>query len=262
MTDDDKMAFLDQPRDDKGKFASRSDPAPDTPAPAQDQPASEPVAAPVEVPAVSEPVKPPDVVPPGYIPIAAQLDERDKRQALQRELEEIKRKYEEATRKPHVPIDPIADPEEFDRQLNARFEQTQWDAVTRISHGFAIKQHGADAVKAAEDWLKTELETNPAMFQSIKSQSDPYDFVVRQHKRSLAMSKIGDDEPDAYARKWAEQNGYVLAGQQGQVVNGVAPSPQSTSLPRPSLASAPAASAGTLKIPTGPGVAFEEMFRK
>ena len=112
--EEDKLSFL---RDDKGRFASTvadTQPAPEasvappaSPPPPQDAPA--PATAPTPEAASVQPasVQPP----PGYIPIAAVLDEREKRQKFERELEDYRRKYEEATKQPPAPLDPIADPE-------------------------------------------------------------------------------------------------------------------------------------------------------
>lgn len=264
MTED-KLSFLDQPRDEAGRFASKSDsqpapePTPEPPAsepPAQVQPASEPAPEPTSQP-VSAPVQPP----PGYIPMAAVLDEREKRQKYERELEELRRKFEEATRKPPQPLDPIADPEAFERQLNERIERVRWDAITSASHVAALRLHGPEKVKSAEEWLQLELQSNPAFWQVIQRQPDPYDFVVSQHQRSLRLQKIGDEDPEAWAQKWAEANGYVKAGQQPQQsVGGASPSPQPT-LPRPSLASAPSAAGKAPNVPTGPGAAFDAVFK-
>ncbi|NBW22176.1 MAG: hypothetical protein EBR82_80920 [Caulobacteraceae bacterium] len=258
MTDEnDKLSFLDQPRDDNGKFASRSEqPAPvEAPAPPVSA-APEPVAPPVV-----EPVAPVQV-PPGYIPTAALLDEREKRQKYERELEDFKRKYEEATRKPPEPMDPLADPEGFERQLNERLGKAEWDAITRISLGFAVKAHGADTVKAAEDWVREQASTRPGFVDEIRQSTDPYDFVVRAHKRHMAMSKIGDEDPDSWAAKWAEQNGYVKAGQANlAAASGQTPSPTIAAPPRPSLASAPSAGNNSPKVPMGPGAAFDGLFK-
>lgn len=262
MTED-KLAFLDQPRDDAGRFASKSDnsqPAPATPEP----PASEPpvTTQPAQEPQAPEPApSQPSGPPPGYIPIAAVLDEREKRQKFEREVEEYKRKFEEATRKPPQPLDPLADPEAFERQLNERIERVRWDAITNASLVAAIRHHGQEKVKAAEEWLQQELQSNPAIWQVIQRQPDPYDFVVSQHQRTLRLQKIGDEDPETWAQKWAEANGYVKAGQQPQQsAGGAQPSPQPT-LPRPSLASAPSAAGRAPNIPTGPGAAFDAVFK-
>jgi hypothetical protein len=207
-----------------------------------------------------EPVAPVQV-PPGYIPTAALLDEREKRQKYERELEDFKRKYEEATRKPLEPMDPLADPEGFERQLNERLGKAEWDAITRISLGFAVKAHGAETVKAAEDWVREQASTRPGFVDEIRQSTDPYDFVVRAHKRHMAMSKLGDEDPDSWAAKWAEANGYVKAGQATSAAGGQAPSPTIAAPPRPSLASAPSAGNNSPKVPMGPGAAFEGLFK-
>jgi len=259
MTED-KLSFLDQPRDDTGRFASKDNSQPvEAPPPASVPPAEQP--APTLEPAPSQPASAPVQPPPGYIPMAAVLDEREKRQKYERELEDMRRKYEEATRRPPQALDPIADPEAFERSLNERIERVRWDAITNASLVAATRHHGPEKVKAAEEWLQSELQNNPGIWQQIQRQPDPYDFVVSQHQRTLRLQKIGDDDPDAYAQKWAEANGYVKAGTQQPQSAGVAgPSPHPAP-PRPSLASAPSAGSRSPQIPTGPGAAFDAVFK-
>lgn len=265
MTEE-KLAFLDQPRDDAGRFASKSEdsqPAPVTPEPPVSEPpaSQQPVQEAPAEPTLSQPSVAPVQPPPGYIPIAAVLDEREKRQKFERELEEYKRREAEAQRKPPQPLDPIADPEAFERQLNERIEKVRWDAITNASLVAAVRHHGQEKVKAAEEWLQQELQQNPALWQTIQRQPDPYDFVVSQHQRTLRLQKIGDEDPEAWAQKWAEANGYVKANQQQpQVAGGAAPSPQPT-LPRPSLASATSAGGKAPNVPVGPGEAFNAVFK-
>ncbi len=264
MTED-KLAFLDQPRDDAGRFASKSEdsqPAPMTSEPPVSEPpaVTQPVQeAPTTEPTLSQPASAPVQPPAGYIPIAAVLDEREKRQKFERELEEYKRREAEAQRKPQQPLDPLADPEAFERQLNERIERVRWDAITNASLVAAVRHHGQEKVKAAEEWLQQELQNNPAIWQSIQRQPDPYDFVVTQHQRNLRIAKLGDEDPEAFAQKWAEANGYVKAGQ-AQPAGVAAPSPQ-PALPRPSLASAPSAGGKAPNVPVGPGEAFNAVFK-
>ena len=263
MTEE-KLAFLDQPRDDAGRFASKSEdsqPAPVTPEPPVSEPpaSQQPVQEAPAEPTLSQPSVAPVQPPPGYIPIAAVLDEREKRQKFERELEEYKRREAEAQRKPPQPLDPIADPEAFERQLNERIEKVRWDAITTASLVAAVRHHGQEKVKAAEEWLQQELQSNPALWQTIQRQPDPYDFVVTQHQRTLRIAKLGDEDPETFAQKWAEANGYVKATQ-AQAVGGAAPSPQPI-LPRPSLASAPSAGGKAPNVPVGPGEAFNAVFK-
>ena len=265
MTDD-KLAFLDQPRDDQGRFANKeiAEPAKvlETPPPPEVAPPAEPPPAPTPTPPPQQAPPTASAEPPEWT-IAKALDERDKRQKLERELEDVKRKYEDATRKPQQPLDPIADPEGFDKALQGRIEAATWDAITRTTRMMAARHHGEDSVKAAEEWLANELQTNPAFFQTITRQPDPYDFVVRQHKRSLTLSKLGEDDFDTAARKWAEANGYTTQPRPAEPSGHVGtPSPQpGTPPPRPSLASAPSAGGKAPNVPIGQGVAFEGVFK-
>ena len=264
MTDE-KLSFL---REDNGRFApkeAQEEPTPQAPEPA---PNPEPPQAAVPTPpapATGEPapIAPNHAVPPGYVPIAATLDERDKRQAIQREFDELKRKYEEATRKPPVEIDPVTDPDGFRTHQEQQLARSEWNTLTRISKVWAERAHGKDAVTAAEEAIKTEVERNPGFFNEIQRQSDPYDFAVQWHKRQAALAKIGDKDPEAWAEEWARQKGYVLNQPNGEGVAPVAPAPATpTPLPRPSLASAPAAGGSTPKVATGPGAAFGGVFSK
>lgn len=266
MADDDKLSFLD--RDDKGRFTSKEpkeetptapvDPAPVTASP---EPPKAPEPTPVPPAEPAAPAQP--SIPPGYVPLAAQLDEREKRQALQRELDDYKRKLEEATKKP-VELDAISDPDGFKNHFDQQIARTKWDTLTTLSRTWAVKAHGEETVKAAEEAIKAEVERNPGFFQTIERQPDPYDFGVSWHKRQQAIAKLGDKDPDTWFEEQAKARGYVLATP--QPANGVAPAAPApatpTPLPRPSLASAPAAGGTTPKVATGPGAAFGGVFSK
>jgi hypothetical protein len=260
MTED-KLSFL---RDEQGRFAPKEDtqPAPEANSapPASPEPPPQAPAPDSQTPAPVQPVSGPVQPPPGYIPMAAVLDEREKRQRLERELEEVRRKVE-AAEKPQAPIDPIADPDGFNRQLEMQRAKDRWEIITSLSHATATRQHGAEKVRAAEEWLAGELQSNPHFWTTVQRQVDPYDFVVQQHQRFMRLSKIGDDDPEAWAQKWAEANGYIKAPTQAVNAGTSAPSPQSTPLPRPSLASAPSAGGKGPSVPVGPGEAFNAVFR-
>lgn len=259
---DDKLAFLDRPRDEQGRFApTNSEPAaPTLPTLESEKPLPQQEPAPQAQPTV-DPAAPPQQAEKPEWHIAAVLDEREKRQKLQRELEEIKRKYEEKTAQPARVFDPIADPDGFTRSLE---EQRAIDAQNQrleTSWLIAQMQHGEETVAAAEEWVKQELERNPGFFQLAVSQKHPFDFVVKQHKRSLEVAKLGEDDFATAAAKWAEANGYSKQQQQA-IAEAAALSPQQrTPLPKPSLANAPSAGGAAPKIPIGPGVAFDRVFK-
>ena len=281
MSDDDKLSFL---RDDKGRFAPKegepaepTSAAPESPEPAAPEtpeptpakaetpaPAAPPI-SPSEPPPVSQPVPvtpPPVQVPPGYVPLAAQLDEREKRQRLERDLEDYRRKYEEATKKP-VELDPVTDPDGFRSHFERELARTRWDTITTMSRNWAMKNHGQAGVEAAEEAVKIEVQQNPGFFQQLQSQADPYDFAVRWHKRKQFTDAMGELAPDEWVKKRALEMGLIQPQTASPVAPAGAASPQpATPLPRPSLATAPAASGNTPKAPTGPGVAFDEVFAK
>lgn len=253
----DKLAFLDEPQGSKETPAPTPEPvATETPPPAQEQP-PQPSPTPEPQPSVeTEWTK------------AMALDEREKRQALQKQFEEAQRKIEELSKPPATPIDPLTDPEGFRRDFDAKVETAKQDILFDTTHRFAVKTYGADVVKAAEAALGEECKTNPAFFQTVARQPDPYDFVVKWHKRQLSLAKLGDDDPDTWAQKqfetWVKEKGYVLPerGPDGKFV-AASPAPATpTPLPKPSLAAAPAATGNAPKTPVGDGVAFNAAFRE
>lgn len=219
------------------------------------EPAATDTPQPVEPAARVEPQAP--QVPPGYIPIAAQLDERDKRQRIEREFEEFRRNVEAQRATEQEKLDPLLDPEGFEAAVNERIAQATWTAITTTTRSIASRHYGEDVVKAAESWVESEVQNNPTLRQAIRQQSDPYDFVVREHKRRENMAKYGDVDPDTYGKTWAEKNGYVLAN---AVPN--APLVQPAVLPRASIASAASAGSNAPRIPIGNGVAHERLFDK
>lgn len=107
----------DTPRDDKGRFAPKSEAAPE-PKP------QEPTGAP---PPAAVPPAAPNVQPePGHVPIAALLDTRDKLAEQRRANAELQARiaqFERQTAEP--PPDFFADPDKaFEARFNSRLEQT------------------------------------------------------------------------------------------------------------------------------------------
>lgn len=96
-----------QPRDEKGKFAPRQ---PD-PAPRAGETGVKPEAA---------PPAPQNQMPPGYVPLAALIDTRQEAGELKRNLAEMKRRLEEATKPKQEPIGFL---EDEDAAFKQRFDQ-------------------------------------------------------------------------------------------------------------------------------------------
>lgn len=232
-------------RDEQGRFAKSEEhpePAPPaTPAPEQAAQPTPPPQTATPAPVAPEPQAAPQKPDTGHIPIAALLDEREKRKELERRL----REYEEKQKTAQPVPDPIADPEGFQQHLDARMTREKQDMVFRFSEQFAARQHGAETVKAAMEWLGTELQSNPALWSTIESHPDPAEHVVQLHKRHLRFAKLGDKDPDEYAREiaLARRDEFLqLLGQQGApAADAPSPQPPKPPPPRPSIASAPAA---------------------
>lgn len=232
-------------RDEQGRFAKAEEnepapPAAPAPTPQSDAPpAPPPTASPAPVTPDPAPASQPK--PDGHIPIAALLDEREKRKELERRL----REFEEKQQKQDTPIpDPIADPEGYNARLEEQRTRDKQDLIFRFSEQFAARQHGADVVKQAMEWLGQELQSNPALWPVISSHADPAEHVVQLHKRHLRFAKLGDKDPDEYAREIAvarRDEFLQLLGQQGAPAAAPSPQPPKPPPPRPSIASAPAA---------------------
>ncbi len=202
--------------------------APEEPAPTPEpDPAPEPAATPTEQQQ------------PGFVPPTAVLDERDKRQKLERELAEIRAQVartqqEQAGEAPSIYDDPIA----YQEQLEARVAATEFRVREEMSDRFAKQTHGEEAVSAAESWGMEQAKTDRYFAQRYMSQPDPKGWLIAEHKRD----QIAKD-PAAFARQWAEQNGYAPLNTQPQAAT---PAPVQSAAPAAvpprSIASAPSSS--------------------
>ncbi|HEY5106593.1 MAG TPA: hypothetical protein VII73_07455 [Caulobacteraceae bacterium] len=227
----------ERPRDASGRFASAAPP----------EAASEP-----ETPAAPPPAPPPAADPrlreEGHVPISAMLDEREKRQALEKELAAYKanQSRQEPSRQPQ-----IADP---------AVEQRLYVQNLEFSRRWATKEYGADTVTKAYEWANARCEpTSPAFDpifnQQIATSKDPYETVVQAWKREQLLAKVSPDDLDEYtAWKAAKaQAGRVQPSTQQQT-----PQPP----PPRSLANAPGSGgAGRPHVPVGDGEAFNSLFK-
>ncbi len=216
------------------------EPQVEAPAAPVEQQAEQPVAdAPEAAPAPApEPAKPE----PGFIPIAAMLDEREKRQRLEREVEELRKAQAEQQAKATPQPDPILDPEAYQAHVAQQVEIGR----QRMSAAMAVDKYGEDTVKAAEAAFNAALARNPGLAQEIANSVHPYDYAVKWHRKQQLAGEIGDvDSVEALVRREAAKYGYVLSPAAPDPSSPAA-HPHTASAPQPpprSLASAPAAGA-------------------
>lgn len=237
---DDKLGFLDA----EAPAAPAPEPAPQEPAPE-----AKVEAAPQAEPEPQGDGRPRDPETGRFIPISALLDEREKRQKIERELEALKRLPPEPE---YVPTDPS----EIIQYALAEQQRIAFNERLNTSELMARQAHGEDVVTEAQQAFLSAVQQNPMLQQQLQVQIHPYDFVVKWHKQHKLMSEIGQD-PEAWRKAEAEKiRQQVLAELQGQ---GVQPAPSSQQ-PPPSVVGRPAAAkAGS--VPVGPGNAFDSIFR-
>lgn len=241
-----------QPRDEGGRFAPKQPPAAEPPAPASPPPVA---------PTPAKPQVDPDQFK-GY------LDEREKRQNLERELAEARKLIAEKAVKP-VEIPSIQqDPAAWEQYQQQLFQQTRTSTIFDVSETMAREKHGDAPVQEAMDWAMGEAQRSPHFAAEYLRQKHPIDWAVKQKKRSDVMGKIGDD-PDAWVRaRYAELTAAPQTNEPQATASAspplAAPAPQqpaSTPPPR-SLASAPSAGGLNAVVPTGEFAALDDMFSK
>lgn len=139
-------------------------------------------------------------------------------------------------------------PDPMQRQV-----QRMENVVLNASERAARRDHGTETVDKAWARVQQEFQQNPALYQQIVGAADPWDQVVQQGKRLLAMDEIGSD-PVAYRKKVEEEVKAQLAAAPATPQSNTPAAPR---LPE-SLAGARSAGArGT--VYTGP-VPFENLF--
>lgn len=185
---------------------------------------------------------------PKFAPITALLDERDKRQAAQRENEDLRKQLAafHAQQQRRQPPSFDENPEQRLEYEQAQIQNSLWNERLNMSEQMAVGQFGGDAVDAAKQAFATAAQNNPALVMEIRRQANPYGFVMQWHQREKMLSDIGTD-PEAYRQRIISEYMATLAPPPVQA-------PPAKPLP-PAAAKAP--SAGGQANPKG--TAFDEM---
>jgi hypothetical protein len=161
----------DRPRDEHGRFAPKPQDGQEgaPPAPRQDH---------------------------GPIPIQALLDEREKRQRAERELEEWRRRAAPPPAPPQRP-DLFADPDAF----GAHVEQQVTEQVTRARLDMSVMLEQANKPDYAEKEgaFIEAVRANPALYSQMLADPHPAGFAYRVGSQVLAMREVGD--PASYRER-------------------------------------------------------------
>jgi hypothetical protein len=160
---------------------------------------------------------------PGFVPLAAVLDERDRRKQLERELEQYRQ--QQAAPKPEV-IDPWTD---LDGALAQRDQQVQLmlhQQKVQMSRRFAEIQHGKEPVDEALKWAHSRCDADPAFNQQVFAADDPIGFAVAQYQRDQIASTVTMDDFKAFqAWKQAQSNPQSAAQIPAPLASSAAPPP-------------------------------------
>lgn len=202
-------------------------------------PAPEPVDEQVETPPAIEPAKPE----PGYVPLAALLDERDRKKQLEAELARY-----QAQQTPPEPVD-VYDPEAM-----AAWQQSQvLNTKLELSEDMTRDKFGDELVDKARDWALQRFQQNPAYQQEVLRQRNPWKYVVDQYQRDQIASQVDLTEYEQFKAWKAAQA--TLAQQPAPVAAQTPPSQ-----PPRSLASAPSAGNTTQPKPAPEVEKLNDMF--
>lgn len=218
-------------------------PFPEEAAPVETPPASPtepPAAEPVQAEPGSKPVEP------GFVPVTAMLDERDKRKQLEQELEQY-RSQQKQTEQP-APPDIFEDPEGWQAYQAQQFQGALYSQRLDMSYRFAAQSHGQETVDAAMEWGMKRCASDPHFNAMVMNNPDPVGFAVQQYQREQVASQVDLSEFEQF-KAWKQAQ---------EAVTPPAINPQVT--PPKSIVSAPSAG-GAQQIAMGPEATFDEEFK-
>lgn len=156
----------------------------------------EPVGAEASEVTEIEPVAQPDKPEAGYVPIAALMDERDRRKAAEQRAQQF-----EQQRQPQSAPNPYDDPDGYAAHQQSLVQQAILADRFERSNEDAIEKFGEDTVKSAIEWAQSRAGTNPSFAAEYMSKPRPIHWIVQQHKRDALLSEIGDNPDDWFARE-------------------------------------------------------------
>lgn len=169
--------------------------------------AEQPIAESQQQPVVSQPQED------HRVPLRELLDERDKRQALQRELEAFRRQQQQfqaqqQQQRPDFWEQPEGNIDSRVQQAVAPLVQELVMQREQTSRALASIQYGEDKVDAAYKDLEARVQAgDPSArfdYQRIMAQPNQYAALVQLHQQRQALTEIGND-PAAYRERLSQE---------------------------------------------------------
>lgn len=137
---------------------------------------------------------------PGHIPREALLDERRKRQELEKKLNELEarlNKPQPPQQEQHQP-DWYTDPEGREAMLLRRFEQQQFETRIVLSEQMMAEKYSDYEEK--RDVFAEAAAKSPALAQQLVQAPNPAKFAYDMGRKIAMQREIGDD-PESYKAK-------------------------------------------------------------
>jgi hypothetical protein len=197
-----------QPRDEHGRFAPKAkepeaEPQPE-PEKAQEQPQP-------------EPQRENQGIPPWRLKEEAEARRAAEERARQyeRDMAEMRQQLaqmQQQNKQPEKVLDIFEDPNAFvDHGVRTAIDPVKQE-ISQLREFYsqrdAIREHGAEKVKAAYDAMDQALRSRDpeahAVFQRAKQSLDPYGDIVKWHMKSTVFNQIGSD-PNAWLEKQLEE---------------------------------------------------------
>ena len=100
----------------------------------------------------------------------AMLDEREKRQALERQIANLTT----------TGVAPATTPTERDLGI------TVYANNLRVSRRFAEREYGREVMSAVHDWAAARCDTDPAFNQTMRASDDPYEAAKQAYDQEQA----------------------------------------------------------------------------
>jgi hypothetical protein len=144
------------------------------------------------------------------IPIAAQIDERRKRQEIERERDELKQQLEalKTPKQEEKGPDLFADPEGWTK---AQEQKTQKQILqTKIEISREMYLDSKPDFEEKEAAFVKMAQANPSLVQQMYASANPAKFAYETAKKQLAIDAMGD--PETYREKLKAE---ILAELQG-----------------------------------------------
>jgi len=231
----------------------------ETPTPAPEPVAEAPTPEPVTPEVQTE--RAPEEPKPGYVPLAAMMDERDKRKAAEERAARLEQAQQTA---PQAIPDAYDDPEGYLAFQQQHLSQALQAQKMELSHYWAVDKHGKDSVESARTWALEKAQTDPGFRAKLEAempmQAMPFEWIVQQHKREGLYSQLPTDvnSLDELIEREIAKRGLTAPAAVAPVAATLQPAPKPTMPPRSIAADA---SPISTKEPAAPA-SFDAIFQR